>query len=1249
MSKSLVEKYEQMLEQDPASTVFVELARAYLDRGDNEKAIVVCTQGCGHHPTSVVGHVLWGKALINTGRAADAMGQFDKAVSIDRENAHAYNLIGEVLLRKGLYRSALPILRKAAQLQPNDGRITQWLDQTRQALAGGPPPVLYDSTTVDTQALPEPPPSAPSAPAPRASSPREAAPAPRASGPRAAAAEAPAPRASGPRAAAAEAPRPSAPDVFAAFAAEQARSDPHAEPTVVIGAYTPEQQTQLLGQEAEKPPPPVNTDELPLIGATVEEQRTTTEIPQQAAPPVEGRVGVTEELPLPPEKKEGGLPEAPDPFASVPSRAGDDSTIRGLTSTFSALEENAGEIPHDPDAVPKSEPSVIPSEELLAPAQGGGLLDDVVSVQSEVPTGDFRAPTGEVGMPSVIAPSGGGGLLDEIPDHLEAPSNLEVPKVELNTQATEAIAKEYERELRAKFEANTRKKTFLQRHGLKLALLITAVVVVGGLGGSFVLTRYKHKGENLESAVGKGLAAISADTREQYQAALESLDHALTMDDSSVEAWAYEGYAHAVLFAEHGGAAADKDAAVAALGKPGVREAHPELATVIEYFTADAAGRAAMQKQVLEAPLEGSPAKPTDMSELLTIGGKLLLADKKYDDALKRLTQATVLNPKNIRAIVALGDYYLEQQDHEKALEVLGAAASISKFNPGRVIGQAHARLELVQETAEALADLEALPANATVPQSLAGEYKLQLGLAQSANGKHDDARITLNDGLAAHKEMAWEFQMGLGDAARFAGQMANAQKAYEEAIKLRPKSEEAKEGLGRVLLARSRERELLDRLKYENDQRRVALLRGIAAWRLNDAKRARAELGHTEVKGKYPAEAVVYLSLVEAAEQPDKALEILEKVEAQTKRHKATVEIAMARVHMQRGSLDKARALLEEAAKDPQDYEANALLGELLLSAGVPPDIAVEPLQRAVGRNGSHAPSRHLLTRVLLALGKLPEAVKNVDAWTADNPTLPDAWRDAALVYLQNGRIKDAETAVNKGVKPGSDDVEGQRIRAQVLFARGDTRGGFAALEFANTRLKAKDAQTFCEIGNAFVRQGVLETAFAAFEAAYKEDPKAACGMAGPFHAHPTTKNKARAELLKLIKGSQNAWERAFLQGTLARVLLEERDYKSARAMADEALQSQPFHPAAHFASAEVALKQKDEARAIEELQKTTELDGAWAEAHLLLADLLAKGTDEQQKKAVDQYSAVEDLSQNEGDVAKAKKAKAALKKKLQ
>ncbi|MFP2902352.1 tetratricopeptide repeat protein, partial [Corallococcus sp. 4LFB] len=140
MAKSMVERYEQLLRQDPTSSVFVELAKALLEKGDAARTIEVCTQGISHHPTSTVGRVLWGKALIQLGRPAEAMEQFDQAIAIERDNPYAYNLIGDVLLQRGLYRSALPILRKAVALQPNNGRVKQWLDQAQQALSGGPRP-----------------------------------------------------------------------------------------------------------------------------------------------------------------------------------------------------------------------------------------------------------------------------------------------------------------------------------------------------------------------------------------------------------------------------------------------------------------------------------------------------------------------------------------------------------------------------------------------------------------------------------------------------------------------------------------------------------------------------------------------------------------------------------------------------------------------------------------------------------------------------------------------------------------------------------------------------------------------------------------------------------------------------------------------------------------------------------------------------------------------------------------------------
>src|SRR5512146_1025849 len=131
MKSSLIERYEQILNQDPASTVFVELAKALILKEEYAQAIEICQKGLEHHPESVIGRVLWGKALIYLRRPAEAMEQFDRATSIDRENPYAYNLIAEVLLQKGLYRSALPLLRKAVALQPNDARVKDWLKKAQ--------------------------------------------------------------------------------------------------------------------------------------------------------------------------------------------------------------------------------------------------------------------------------------------------------------------------------------------------------------------------------------------------------------------------------------------------------------------------------------------------------------------------------------------------------------------------------------------------------------------------------------------------------------------------------------------------------------------------------------------------------------------------------------------------------------------------------------------------------------------------------------------------------------------------------------------------------------------------------------------------------------------------------------------------------------------------------------------------------------------------------------------------------------
>jgi tetratricopeptide (TPR) repeat protein len=1247
MSRSVVEKYSQILAQDPSSTVFVELAKAFIDKGDHARAIEVCQQGLSHHPRSVIGRVMWGKALINLGKASEAMNQFDLAVNIDRENAHAYNLIGEVLLRKGLYRSALPILRKAATLQPNDGKVKGWLEQTRAALAGGPAPILADESATPE---PEVPLGGPSDFQPTA--------------------------------------------VIEATSLDSARDDRHPEkkpgvrpkrrddsaaPTVVTQAYeSPTEAVSTAGLDLGGGSPSVHVD-LPVIAGELEEPATMAH--------TLGRTSATQELPATdPRLRRAAHPAPPppveeedpsDPFANVPKRATPESedVIRGLTSTFDALADGASADPFAafsgtatasmkapgagkkksaPPPRPEDEPTIIPAQDLLkkddraAFGPSGGLLEDVVSAQNdEVPTSESQLPHNYAAPPARAPPlrksQGSGGLLDEIPDFPEPSASNEVPRQEHhNTQATEAIAKEYERELRAKLAAKTAQKTFLQAHGFKLAVLLGMLVMIAGLVGSFIYTRHKNSGKDLGTALGEGRAFANADTRDQYQASLKSLEAAASMDSGAAEVWALTAYARAMLYAEHTHAGEDKALALSALGHSGVREGYPELALVVEWATSDGAGPA--KDKLLTSPL--------DKSEVHGEAGRVFLADGKMDDAYKQLERAVALLPTNVRALAALGEYYVALEDYEGAIKVLtDVAAKLSPTHPMRTLALAQARLELGRELPDSLTEVLALPPTAQLPMSQRARRDLLQGRLLSATGKHEEALKILVDGSMAYKDKGYEYDMALGGAYRAAGQMERAQRSYDSALKRNPKSDEAKEGLGRVLLARTREKELLaDKRLASGSGRNVSLVRGIAYSKLGDWKNARLELTRTQVNGKFPAEAAVYLAVGDATEEGgEKAVAMLEKLATTTKRNKATVQVALARIYMQKGDLTKAKAQLEEAAKDPADYEANAMLGEMLLSLGLP-EMAEERLAHAVERNGSHLPARRMLVHTLLVLGKLADALKSAEAGVADNSGADETQSDYAAALYFNGKLQDADKASARAVKGGANDVETWRTRARIQFALGDSKGGMKSLEAAN-KLNVHDAETFCEIGALYTRQGLFDIASQAYQKAGLEDPKSACAKIGPYHAKPSGGRPAIKELSELSKSASNSWDKALALSSLARVQALGGALKEARSSADEALKLMPFLAVTHYASGVVALRQKDDTKVLEEMARAVELDASFSPGVLAYAERLslASGDSDSLKRSVQWYEAFLQVSQNDADRNRVERLLPALKKRLQ
>ncbi|RKG56836.1 tetratricopeptide repeat protein [Corallococcus sp. AB011P] len=1196
MAKSMVERYEQLLRQDPTSSVFVELAKALLEKGDAQRTIEVCTQGISHHPTSTVGRVLWGKALIQLGRPAEAMEQFDQAIAIERDNPYAYNLIGDVLLQRGLYRSALPILRKAVALQPNNGRVKQWLDQAQQALSGGPAPIFEDLGVLATPAA-APEEDAPEPPAPEA--------APSAFEARAAAAAGLEPR----RAARTETP---AGGTDAQAASRVASIEAHGGPTAPVGTPVPE--------DARGPGPVAEGDQ--ERGADpVDAARGGPSDPGQE--PGSGRGRATSDAGADPGQAPesgdladpaGAAPADPDQGAEDPS-----APVQVADPGASNRGRKSGMLADLPDAPPADEPSA---------SQGGGLLGDLP------PPEVVRARPAAPVTPAPVASASGGkrSLLDDIPDATELAAAAARNKAAANAKDTEALAAKYEREMHEKIAKERAKQSLLERYGAKTVALFVALIFLGASAGFFILYRSRQGGQTLSETLELAKRAVAQDTGASLDEALRQLDRARDMDEASPAAWALAGYAHALRYLDHGAKADDRRLALEALEKPGVKDGFNGLVLATNALVADDRARESANRALL--------ASQDDVTEVHALAGSLLIAAKEEKKALDRFDRALKASPGNVRALVALGNYYLASEDFAQALEMFKRARDVSKEHAAARIGMAESRLALEQDLDAALADVAPLAQDAKVPPALQPRQQLVHGEILSALGKYDEAHTLLSKGTQG--PLAMDFQLALGAAGRAAGKLEAAQQAYEAALKLQPKSEAAKEGLGRTLLDRDREKEALQRLEADGG-RKVSLVRGAAYARLGDWKRARAELGKTRVNDRYPPEAVAWLALADAHEgNGAQARDVLEK--ALAKKPRTDLRVALGQVYWRERALDKAQTQFDEAMKDPRDYEGACSLGRLLLSRRLP-DMALKPLTQAVERNGAHGEARDALGRTLLALGRTPEALKQFEAWQLDNPGSAAAQKGFALALYQSGRRKEAEGASGRAVKLAPDDAEGQRLRAALLFANGDAKGGFSALERAN-KLDSKDPDTFCEIAQAFLRQGQVESADAAFAAARREGPDATCGRVGELYTQLPGGGRGAARTLQdLADKAPTVWDKAFAQVTLARVLLGAGAVKEARTAADEAVKLAPYNGRAYLALGLVAFKQRQEAPAREALAKAVELEPTDGLAHLALADVLVRETAEL-PRAVEAYESFLKLAGGSSEANRVKKALPLLKR---
>ncbi|MCL2178210.1 MAG: tetratricopeptide repeat protein [Proteobacteria bacterium] len=1074
------------MREHPGALAFVEHAKALLEGGEFEQAIEVCRQGVEEHPKSIVGRVLWGKALVCLGKPADAMHEFEVAIATDRENPRVYGLVAEVFIENKLFRSALPMLRKACSLEPENPNFKLYLDYTQKALGGESPPEFISllSWTEFEEVL---------------------------------------------------------------------------QPEAVDLSDGPTQSVQ----------PELDEDDGPTQAFDV----VTDEDEEEEEEELERHVSRLAPVQRWQDNGRGGLVA----HISTPKRAG------GGQGVAPASQKKAQD----------------PSKSLTL------------------------------------------SLLDSLPD---LPTEPKAPAISTDIQVrlAEREGQTYESKLKAELDAKEKRKTFWKKWGTGARGILViggAVVIVAGFVGWFSFDSTEKRQADITDHLIKARRSINVDVQEDYEFALESLESVLKLDNDKAEAWALKALVHARRFQGFGAAVEESKAAIQALeqrvGQKSVRQLYPDAALLVDAIVGAEAEREKAVRNILAA-------SENESTDIQSEAGWLLFARNKPEDALARFNQALQLFPANVRALIGLSETYLALGEDDSALQALNHPALVENAakHPLRILGLARARLRLNQEMEVSLRQIESLTPETGLPEGWRMQRERVYGLLLSAIGDEAKASVILERGKQLFSEHAFEFGLDLGDVYLRAGQGLAAQKQFEEALRQRPHSLEAKEKLSRVLVARERADEILEKISPDSNE--LVFARAWAWMRKGDWKKLRDELVKTQAKKQYPPRAVALLAMADAAENNiPKARSNLEMalkgLGLQRSKGKAPLQVALANI-LKNTEPDKAKALLQEAVGEPGMEEAACVLARLLEEEGNFAQAHSE-LQKALRRNGSLMCARGLSVGVLGALGQFDNAYGEALQWAEDDAQLVEALQALSLAAVRVGKADEALKAADKALLLDKNSVRSLRLKAEALFVSGRPGEAMNFLVQANGR-DSLDAETFCSVGMGFFRQNNVDVAQAAFQSALRNAPKSICGNAGLWLMQSSS-SKLSKEFETKVSTIKPAWEKSIALAALANAQLSAGSVALAGQTAEKALLAAPSSAIAQWIVGKVAAQNKREAEAVLAFQRATQFEPAWAEAHLLLADVLAKSPNTVEQALVS-YQNFFKYNKNEG-------AKKLVQKKLQ
>ncbi len=119
MNSETIEEYRKVLDKDPSSKVFAPLAEALRENKEFNQAEYIAWHGIKRHPQFAGGYVTLGRVLSDQAKHKEALPVLKKATELDPQNLLALQLLGNTYLQMEMTKEALKTFKMVLFLNPS--------------------------------------------------------------------------------------------------------------------------------------------------------------------------------------------------------------------------------------------------------------------------------------------------------------------------------------------------------------------------------------------------------------------------------------------------------------------------------------------------------------------------------------------------------------------------------------------------------------------------------------------------------------------------------------------------------------------------------------------------------------------------------------------------------------------------------------------------------------------------------------------------------------------------------------------------------------------------------------------------------------------------------------------------------------------------------------------------------------------------------------------------------------------------